>query len=289
MESQALEHPLRIARPTGVEGVEVHSGEADAGRLPRRIFSDYTLLVASGAGSTVVESGHRTETIPENALVMVEPETVLSISSPQPYSYRALFISPPAFAGLFARAPEDQSRMVALPQLYSENAVVVSTFIAAHEALGAARNPVEAQIALLKLIFGLLGAGLVRRPAGSASHPAVISRARDHIRGAYTRGMTLDELSRRVGMCKYALVRAFTREFGLPPHTYQTYLRVMLARSLIREGRQISDVALEVGFTDQSHLNRHFKRMLGYTPGSYARQVSGGDAKRARRAARARH
>ena len=274
MERTPLEQPLRIACPVGLDGVEILSGTVeDAGQPRKRVFADYALWVTRGAPLTIAESAHHEQTIPEGTLVMMEPETVVSVSAEQPYDFHMVFIPPSAFALVFEGGPGDPGRSIALPKLWSSSAAVVRVFLAALDDLARARSPMEGRVALLQLVLGLIGAGLLERPPGMKLHSAVISRAREHIRGTYARGITLDELSGRVGMCKYALVRAFTREFGLPPHMYQTYLRVMKARSLIRDGRHISDAALEVGFTDQSHLHRHFKRMLGCTPGSYAKQV----------------
>jgi AraC-like DNA-binding protein len=113
----------------------------------------------------------------------------------------------------------------------------------------------------------------VRVPAHERIPHAVISRVRDHLLDQCGRRITLDELARLAGMCRFALVRAFTKEVGMPPHAYQTHLRVARARALIAAGRRLSDVALDVGFSDQSHLNRHFKSLVGTTPGGYARML----------------
>jgi AraC-like DNA-binding protein len=59
----------------------------------------------------------------------------------------------------------------------------------------------------------------------------------------------------------------------MPPHAFQTQLRVARARKLLREGASPASAALEVGFTDQSHLNRHFKRVLGITPAFFRKNV----------------
>ena len=61
------------------------------------------------------------------------------------------------------------------------------------------------------------------------------------------------------------------REFGLPPHRYLTGRRVDLARRLLLDGQPPAAVATEAGFYDQSHLTRHFTRMLGTTPSRYVR------------------
>jgi transcriptional regulator GlxA family with amidase domain len=82
--------------------------------------------------------------------------------------------------------------------------------------------------------------------------------------------VTLDELARVAGTSKFHLVRQFRFITGVPPHTYQIGLRVLLARRLLEQGIAPADVATRTGFTDQSHLHRQFRSRLGITPGRYA-------------------
>lgn len=67
------------------------------------------------------------------------------------------------------------------------------------------------------------------------------------------------------------LVRSFTRQFGLSPHAYVTGRRVDAARRLMLQGAAPADAAAAVGFYDQAHFTRHFKRHTATTPASYAR------------------
>ena len=87
------------------------------------------------------------------------------------------------------------------------------------------------------------------------------------------REWTLQSLGEAVGLAPLRLLRAFRSALGLTPHDFQTQLRVNWAKRKLRfEGSMtgsITDVALEVGFCDQSHLNRHFKRLVGVTLGQY--------------------
>ena len=71
-------------------------------------------------------------------------------------------------------------------------------------------------------------------------------------------------------MSRFHLAHAFKREVGLPPHAYQTQLRVTRAMRMLARGVSISRAAYATGFAAQSHLHRHFLRLLGITPGRYA-------------------
>jgi AraC-like DNA-binding protein len=65
------------------------------------------------------------------------------------------------------------------------------------------------------------------------------------------------------------LARAFARDFGIPPHAYVIGRRLDLARDRILAGEPLASVAADLGFTDQAHLTRAFKRFLGTTPGKF--------------------
>lgn len=83
----------------------------------------------------------------------------------------------------------------------------------------------------------------------------------------------LTTLSEYWGRSRFSALRTFKRRFGLPPLSYQIHLRVEQAQMALRAGRRPARVAAECGFFDQSHLTRHFKRILGVTPSQYARSA----------------
>lgn len=100
-------------------------------------------------------------------------------------------------------------------------------------------------------------------------------RAKEILESGDRAQCTLPELAQACGVDMYALHRAFTRAVGLPPHAYQTHLRLRRAKALLRAGSSPTEAALEAGFCDQSHLNRHFARLVGLTPAQYARAHKG--------------
>lgn len=116
-------------------------------------------------------------------------------------------------------------------------------------------------------------------PRGTASgpsrRPTAGRRTADQLRQLLdahtTTGITLREASERLGAHPTHLVRAFTAAFGLPPHAYVTGRRIDLARRLLLDGQPPAQVATAVGFYDQAHLSRHFRRYLGTTPARFGR------------------
>ncbi|WP_416965746.1 helix-turn-helix transcriptional regulator, partial [Streptomyces sp. Agncl-13] len=86
-----------------------------------------------------------------------------------------------------------------------------------------------------------------------------------------TEGITLDEAARLVHAHPAHLVRAFSGAYGIAPHQYLMSRRVDRARRLLLDGRPPGEVATVTGFYDQSHLTRHFRKLVGVTPGRYLR------------------
>jgi transcriptional regulator GlxA family with amidase domain len=58
----------------------------------------------------------------------------------------------------------------------------------------------------------------------------------------------------------------------MPPYTYLESVRIRHAQHLIEAGRPLAEVAVETGFSSQSHLTHRFKQIMGVTPGQYAQQ-----------------
>jgi AraC family transcriptional regulator len=87
-------------------------------------------------------------------------------------------------------------------------------------------------------------------------------------------GVPVKELARECGLSTAHFARAFRRSVGVAPHNWLIEQRVALSKEKLRDGRSsLSDVAAECGFSDQSHLARHFQRIVGASPGAWRRAL----------------
>ena len=81
----------------------------------------------------------------------------------------------------------------------------------------------------------------------------------------------MDELSRCAGLSRFRMLRAFQRQIGVAPSVYRRTLRLERAKRRFAAGEAPAAVAVALGFVDQSHLTRWFRRAYGITPGQYKR------------------
>ena len=157
------------------------------------------------------------------------------------------------------------------PQPIMHDPDLAAVLIDAHAAQEFATNALERQSGL-HLAFGLLmeryASNRIVAQASNTSQLA-LDRARIHLENHYAQAITLDELAALAGFSPYHLLRIFRGRFGMSPHRYQTYMRVKHAKMLLASGLPIREVAQATGFSDQSHLTRRFKGVVGVTPGQY--------------------
>lgn len=121
----------------------------------------------------------------------------------------------------------------------------------------------------LSLLWQRHGGG--RRTTRPASGSREARAACDLLHARMVDPPSLGELANLVGTSRFALLRAFRARYGLPPHAYLNQLRVRRARTLLDGGMPAAAVAAAVGFADQAHLSRHFRRVVGLAPGRYQR------------------
>ncbi|MBT2410426.1 AraC family transcriptional regulator [Streptomyces sp. ISL-12] len=110
------------------------------------------------------------------------------------------------------------------------------------------------------------------RPAGARParrDPVLARRLRELLDERLVEGLSLEEATALLPAHPAHLVRAFSGAYGIAPHQYLMSRRVDRARRLLLAGDAPADVATATGFYDQAHLTRHFKKLVGVTPGRY--------------------
>jgi len=112
-----------------------------------------------------------------------------------------------------------------------------------------------------------------RVAAGSDRHYASVAIARDYLDAYFQQSVTSTQLERVTGLDRYSMARAFRHHFGTSPYRYLTMRRLDQVRTTLRTSASLAEAALEAGFADQSHMNRHFKQAFGLSPGRW-RQLS---------------
>ena len=186
--------------------------------------------------------------------------------------YRGLYLSRRVLGHACASI---DARPGAIPYFRSsvlDDPELAALFLQAHRALEGRDARIARETHFLSAFAGLFarhGDPRPRLPAVGRER-APVRRAVEYMRANFSSDLAVTDLADRAALSPFHFVRSFRKVTGLPPHAYLTQLRLNRARRLLAEGKPPTDVALAVGFYDQSHLIKHFKRAYGITPGQYA-------------------
>lgn len=182
-----------------------------------------------------------------------------------PRLWRMLYFRPAVLASSFEAIGMPAGSELAHPVL--DRPATARAVLALHEALTDVSADALAVESLLVETVASLTDRSDTRGVPSATAATAARRVIDADPGADWR---LADLADLCGISRFHFVRAFRAATGLPPHAYQIQRRLHAARLLIAKGSPLAEVAAACGFSDQAHLNRHFVRSYGYTPGRLA-------------------
>jgi AraC-like DNA-binding protein len=241
-------------------------------------------------GQSTYLNGDSSRLISAGSVVLMNPGVVHACNPvhDQPWAYRMFYVDAQWLAAL-QQHPNTGTRTSFVPfvQTYSADVSLFDELDDLYHTLTASDcAPSIMQGATLRF-FQQLVARLQPVSDDAKCVPHKMVRAAEFIREHCAGPLRLKDIASAVQLSPSYLIRAFKVCHGLTPHGYLIDCRLKLARDCLRRGEDIAQVAARVGFADQAHLQRLFKRALATTPGQYRGEpILAADTGRSPRAAR---
>jgi len=168
-----------------------------------------------------------------------------------------------------------QSRLSQTPQLLRNHSAVAwasRVGLELQESDAVSRLAIEGALVLLVAELSRI------KQAGERVRPRWLSSVENAIEASTASPPSVEELAALAGVHPSHLLRCFRRFHGATVSNYIRQRRIARARTEVAtSNRPLSTIALDAGFSDQSHFTRVFKQVYGETPGQYARAVRGRD------------
>jgi len=185
------------------------------------------------------------------------------------FRYRMVYIEPALIQQILGgqALPFIQHGISADPRLYAASEVLL-------RGLDAPLDALEEDDALFDLAHALSAVSAPPRPHQPFDYRAA-ELARGFIHASLERSVTLEDLAHHSGRDRWSLSRDFRLLFGTSPYRYLTMRRLDLVRSLLLQGQSLVQAALLAGFTDQSHMTRHFGKTYGLSPARWLKMRTG--------------
>jgi AraC-like DNA-binding protein len=232
----------------------------------------YAIGLMEKGGSYCLEPGDEKTLVTTGQIALINPGQVHSgvPAGDRSISYRMLYVDRDLMHDAACEVgqcegvvPEFGPMVVDNPGLH-RRLVGVCRIVAAHG------TRLEKESLLWEALSELVADyGDIRCPVHADGCRRSVRRARALLSEDLDNKLSLADVARSVGLSRYHLLRVFKRAAGISPHVYRTQCRIDRARRLLRANMPISQVALETGFTDQSHFTNKFRQFTGATPGQY--------------------
>jgi AraC-like DNA-binding protein len=275
MTPDAASDNVRFYRSPHIDGLELVTARYRRRAFPRHWHEEYVMgAMTAGAEKLAIRGGE--QVVGRGCLILIEPGEPHANAAvdDHPFGYAVVYLPVPLMAGFIraeAAVGDGLGVRFAHSAPYAPDASRI--LVRAHARLIASESPLDQESVLVELLSALMRGGHINEaPVPAAVARQAVREARDHIDGHFCEPVSLCDLADLTGASPFHLLRSFRSHVGLPPAAYQNQLRIEQAKRLLRTGHGIADTAAAVGFSDQSHLTRHFQRIVGTTPGRYLAQ-----------------
>lgn len=265
---------IRRDQETGIESVHAHF----QGHAYDPHDHEEVLVGVTQQGVQQFHCHRSLHTSTPGRAILIEPGAVHDGHAPEggSFTYAMLYLPQSWVADMMLRLGQWDISAIqpAFRSTLAEDAMlseaIQQAFIAAHHGEGRLARDQS-----LDRMMGYLSRHLCSKaPSARRDSVAQMERARDFLHDQMGRDIGLDELASHSGTDRFRLTRQFKLAFGLSPHAYLVRLRLRAARALLAGGQEPAQVAIAVGFSDQSHLGRWFQRAYRLTPAAYQRQCT---------------
>ncbi|HEX2530672.1 MAG TPA: AraC family transcriptional regulator [Burkholderiaceae bacterium] len=254
-------------------GVELYSARLIDHAFAPHVHDGYS-LGAIEAGVERFRYRGAEHLAPAGTLVMLDPHEPHTGQAEVEagWTYQMLYIEPRTLQAM-------TGAQVSFPEATAHDPVLAAAYRHAFDRLWHAPDDIAFLSEFTRLIDTL--ARRYGKHAGAAHHESprrarsgtAMRRVADYIEANLDGDLHIDRLAAEAGLSVFHFVRVFTAVFHATPHQYLQAHRTARAKSLLARRATPSDAAAAAGLTDQSHLNRWFKRAYGITPAQYQQQI----------------
>lgn len=253
-----------------LDNLELFQAKAIHYNYARHSHPGYSIgVIEAGVGGNYYQGA--TYLAPPRSVVFMNPEEAHTGYSAQdlPLTYRMLY---PSIGYIQQIANEAQfNGFPYFKDAVVENEDLARSVFSLHLVLEHSPDRLEQQSLLVEVLSTILlnYANITVPSVRRNQEHSAVHLIKEYLHDNFSSNVSLAQLVKITSLNRSYLIRVFRQAVGMPPYTYLNQIRVRKAKQFLQQGMSVADAAIAVGMSDQSHLTRHFKRILGVTPGHY--------------------
>ncbi len=270
---RVVRHESSVWRPDYLAGLELTRTSTTLDAQPRHFHAEHQIgLIRSGEGVFHYRGGRYAVGAGRVAVIQAGEAHSCFTNAPKGWSFSILYIAPELFDDM--KSGGRGGEVAHFPTLTPQDPALTGALSALFRGVERIGGRLEQEAQLLHVLTRLTrhrAAGPPREQA-LGREPSAVLLVKSYLHDHLSEDVTLGDLVALTSLSKFYLLRSFTHAVGMTPHDYQTSLRISRAKMLLREGQPLVRIAVELGFADQPHFAKTFKKLVGLTPGQYRAQ-----------------
>ena len=276
----AVKNRVKVWRESSLANAELLRAEYRAHSFPPHMHEEFAIGFIERGAQAVLQHRKDRFVMPEGKICVINPGHLHEGrgATEVGWDYRMIYISPQDLnvalvgtPGTTGTAGSLESRMIFFADSVIDDPDTLRLLRIAHlcsESIDTSR--LEKSSRLTAALHQLVDRHAIahREPLVQPAMSAAVKRAREYIDANVALNPTLDEIASVAALSPFHLLREFRKAVGMAPHAYLIQRRVEQAKHLLLKGRSLRTVAIEIGYADQAHLSREFRRFYGTPPGA---------------------
>ncbi|WP_342665387.1 AraC family transcriptional regulator [Psychromonas aquimarina] len=273
-----MKEQIEYCRNPALPEVELTLANVKNFEFDRHIHLDYHIGAVSTGCMQYLHHG-RNYLMDTGLLSTINPDEMHTGTSESENGYAGHFMAvPPQYISQICRELKQPEAFFAQPLI--DDFYLYQAFMYLHSMAVSHQN--EAQHLQLETVMMAFSTELLQRYAGVSAQATdtagklsrqQINQIKDMFHADPGQSFVLQELAEPLGLSKFQFLRQFKQSMGMTPHAYLKRIRLEYAKKALIKGSDIADVAYQVGFFDQSHLNKAFKHAYLVTPNNFQQSL----------------
>lgn len=256
-----------------ISGVEVISGINIINAFRRHIHKTFIIGLVT-QGKRIIDHPGGTNQISTNEIFIINPDQVHSCSSESSgHSYKILSVSSQTMQFIASEISRKQEKLPYFKKFRYNSEALCNKMIKLFEVIAALEYDIQVESELYSFLRYLIIYFSESPPMiyGVGDQQDSIKRVCDYIRHCYSDDLSLNKLAEIACLSPFHFQRKFKKRVGITPHEYLSDFRISKSKKMLLKSENIADIAIQLGFFDQSHFSRIFRKTIGIAPGKYVK------------------
>ncbi|TCS43701.1 AraC family transcriptional regulator [Reinekea marinisedimentorum] len=259
---------VELRNSPAIPGIELRKALHSAACYGEHTHDEFS-LGAIDSGSSVYKVGNQRYSAYAGTVVLISPNTLHSCNPDNDtWSYRMLYANAELIKNIQQEIlATELSQALPFDKPYVNHPSCFQLFSNLFDSLIHKEDTLQAESYLLEFIQKTLPKNLTITPAEPDRQSLALVRR--IILKSPELNHSLENLAAECGLSRYHLLRSFKDTYGQTPHAFQLDTRIKIAKEKLKQGHSLSEIANNLGFADQAHFQRQFKKLTAMTPKLY--------------------